>query len=940
MFRFFHKVYFNNRREVFLFCFIPDFVIIYFFRTNIKGVMAINKQYERRLVSENIRGLTRREVEASRQKHGRNIMSPAKKKGFWRKFFENLGDPVVKILIGALIINVIFMFKRANFVETFGIAVSILLATFISTLSEHGSQNAFERLCRESSQTLCRVIRDGETEETDISDVVVGDALLVGAGEQIAADGILISGELRTDQSAMTGESKEVKKSAKQDGDIEDMTPSSPYYCLRGCTVISGSGIMRVCRVGDGTMLGGISREIQDDTRSSPLKIRLEKLAGQISVLGYILAVMVALVYLFNVFVIESAFDTEIIKYKLTNFSFLFSHLFHALTLALTVIVVAVPEGLPMMIAVVLSSNIKRMVRDNVLVRKPVGIEAAGSMTILFTDKTGTLTEGRLSVGEIILGSGESYPSLRKLSGAERAFDAYVLSAYANTRSEVGRSSQGERDALGGNSTDRAVLRSAFQSGCKKPEFDVVDRLEFDSARKYSSALVNVAGKRRILIKGAPEKILPRVSGYIASNGSINVIDRRRCDSVCARLTREGKRVIAVAEGDGARLSSCRDISAYDGLTLICLITLEDKVRDEAPRAVETLSGAGIGVVMITGDNRDTAANIARRCGIIRQGRDIVLTGNDLALMSDAEVKSAIPHLAVVARALPNDKSRLVRLSQELDFVVGMTGDGINDAPALKRADVGFSMGSGTQVAKDAGDVIIIDNNLASICKAVLYGRTVFKSIRKFISLQLTMNLSAVGVSIICPFLGFDSPVTVVQMLWINIIMDTLGGLAFAGEAPLESYMQEPPKKRDEPILCHYMINEIICGGCATIALCIAFLKVPEITSVFRASSDNICLLTGFFALFIFASVFNCFNARTDRLKLLSGITKNHAFILIMAAVLAVQIIFVYLGGSVLRTVPLTACELGVTAVLALLVFPAEFIRKLVWRLFFGKRGY
>ncbi len=905
-------------------------------------MIVITTTYEKRVTSKNetFHGLTQKEVAEARQRYGRNVMSPAKKKGFWRKFFENLGDPVVKILIGALIINVIFMFKRANWVETCGIAISILLATFISTLSEHGSQNAFERLCRESSQTLCRVIRGGETVEIDISDVVVGDILLVGAGEQIAADGILVSGELKTDQSAMTGESKEVKKRARLIGDRDDMTPSSAYYCLRGCTVISGSGMIHVRRVGDGTMLGGISREIQTDTRSSPLKIRLEKLARQISVLGYILAVIVALVYLFNIFVIESAFDTEIIKYKLTSFSFLFSHLFHALTLALTVIVVAVPEGLPMMIAVVLSSNIKRMVRDNVLVRKPVGIEAAGSMNILFTDKTGTLTEGKLSVGEIILGGGERYQSLRTFQSCDRAYRAFCLSAYANTQSTMGRNSRGERTALGGNSTESAILLSTYESGGKKPQFTLVDRLDFDSARKYSSAVVDVSCGRRVLIKGAPEKILPRVSGYIASDGSVKGIDRYVCEQNCARLTREGKRVIAIAEGDGSRLSSCRDISAYDGMTLVCLVTLEDKIRAEAPRAVEVLSSAGVGVVMITGDNRETAASIARKCGIIRSGRDVVLTGNDLSLMSDSEVKAAIPRLAVIARALPNDKSRLVRLSQELELVVGMTGDGINDAPALKRADVGFSMGSGTQVAKDAGDIIIIDNNLASIGRAVLYGRTVFKSIRKFISLQLTMNLSAVGVSVICPFLGFDSPVTVVQMLWINIIMDTLGGLAFAGEAPLMSYMQEKPKRRDEPILCGYMINEILwCGG-FTVALCIAFLKMPQITSIFRIASDHIYLLTGFFALFIFASVFNCFNSRTDRLKLFSGITKNKAFILIMAAVLAVQIAFVYLGGAVLRTAPLTMRELGVTAALALLVFPAEMIRKLLWRLFFGKKGY
>ncbi len=904
--------------------------------------MGINTTYEKRETAkkQDLRGLTSKEIEASRRQHGGNVMSPQKKKSFWRKFFENLGDPVVKILIGALIINVIFMFKRANWVETAGIAVSILLATFISTLSEHGSQNAFERLCRESGQTLCRVIRSGETVEIDIGDVVVGDLLSVGAGEQIAADGSLITGSLTTDQSAMTGESKEVKKRARRKEDEVDNTPASPYYCLRGCTVISGGGLLRVEKIGDSTMLGGISREIQTDTRSSPLKIRLEKLAGQISVLGYILAVIVALVYLFNIFVIDSAFDVEIIKYKLTSFSFLFSHLFHALTLALTVIVVAVPEGLPMMIAVVLSSNIKRMVRDNVLVRKPVGIEAAGSMNILFTDKTGTLTEGRLSTGEIYLGDGSSFSTLGSLKKCDRIFESFILGAYANTSSISGKNSHGERDALGGNSTDRALLLSAMQEGKRKPEFELLDRLEFDSERKYSSALVNLGGRRRILIKGAPEKILPRVSGYIAADGAVRSFDRRLCEEICARLTGNGRRVIAVAEGDGISHSSCRDISEYNALTLVCLVTLEDKVREHAPRAVEALREAGIGVVMITGDNRNTAANIARKCGMISRERSIILTGNELSLMSDSEVKEVIPHLCVVARALPNDKSRLVRLSQELELVVGMTGDGINDAPALKRADVGFSMGSGTQVAKDAGDIIIIDNDLASIAKAVLYGRTVFKSIRKFISLQLTMNLSAVGVSVICPFLGFDSPVTVVQMLWINIIMDTLGGLAFAGEAPLMSYMQEKPKKRDEPILCHYMINEILwCGG-FTVALCIAFLKIPQISSIFRASNDHIYLLTGFFALFIFASVFNCFNSRTDRLKLFSGIMRNKAFILIMAAVLAVQIVFVYLGGAVLRTAPLTLRELCATAALALLVFPAELIRKLLWRLFFGKRGY
>ena len=776
--------------------------------------------------------------------------------------------------------------------------------------------------------------------EIPVEDVVVGDLLLIGAGEQISADGELISGEVRVDQAAMTGESKEVKKRARMRSDRDDASPASAFYCLRGCSVISGSGIIRVTRVGDATMLGGISREIQTDTRSSPLKIRLEKLASQISTLGYVLAVAVALVYLFNVFIIDSAFETEIIKYKLTSFSYLFSHLFHALTLALTVIVVAVPEGLPMMIAVVLSSNIKRMTRDNVLVRKPVGIEAAGSMNILFTDKTGTLTEGKLSVGEIYLADGTLFHSPSEMKRCNPAYKAYVLGASANSSGVIGKNSQGKRDALGGNSTDRAIMTSVIRSGAKTPCFETLDKLDFDSVRKYSASLVRFEGKEKLLIKGAPERILQGVTSFIDRDGGIRRIDLSYCERLCAELTREGKRVIAVAEREGERNALCRTSDAISNLTLVCIITLEDKIRKEALGAVERLSSAGIGVVMITGDNRDTAANIAKKCGIMRKERDVILTSDELALMSDAELKATIPRLCVVARALPNDKSRLVRLSQEMELVVGMTGDGINDAPALKRADVGFAMGSGTQVAKDAGDIIIIDNNLASIAKAVLYGRTVFKSIRKFISLQLIMNLSAVGVSVICPFLGYDSPVTVVQMLWINIIMDTLGGLAFAGEAPRDSYMKEKPKRRDEPILNGYMINEILISGAFTVGLCIAFLKNPNITSQFRASTDNIYLLTGFFALFIFASVFNCFNARTDRLRTLAGITKNRAFIFIMAAVLAIQIAFVYLGGSVLRTSPLTLRELCVTASVALLVFPADFVRKLIFRLFFGKRGY
>ena len=881
-------------------------------------------------------GLNAEEVERSRAKYGSNALTRKKRKSFFMRFLSNLGDPVIKILIGALFINLVFMWGRSDILETCGIAVSILLATLISTVSEHGSEAAFARLSEQCAKTRVRVRREGEVREIDITEVVVGDVLLVGAGEQIAADGELISGELRVDQSSMTGESREVTKRRRGLTDKKEETPQSEYFCLRGCTVTSGSGAIRVIRVGDATFLGGISGEIQEETRESPLKLRLKKLAGQISILGYALAFIVAVAYLFSVLLIDSAFDVDVIRFKITNLDFILKHLLHALTLGLTVLVVAVPEGLPMMISVVLSSNIKKMVRDNVLVRKPVGIEAAGSMNVLFTDKTGTLTEGKMSIGGIYLGDGTSLSGVGALKDHEYIYRGYVASAFFNTES----SQSGARRVSGGNFTDRALLLSVLEQSAKRPRGEVLKKLEFDSARKLSMALVSLDGQKRLLVKGAPEVLLPSITGYVDESGRIRPADKELVRKIYGELAARGKRVLMIAEAENASWSASAERGNAGELTLLCLVALEDKLRKEAQEAVRSLRGAGIHVVMITGDNKDTAAHIARGAGILEGKACRVLTSAELSRLTDSELKRMLPEIAVIARALPNDKSRLVRISQELELVVGMTGDGINDAPALKRADVGFAMGDGTQVAKDAGDIIILDNNLASIVRAVLYGRTIFKSIRKFISLQLIMNLCAVGVSVIGPFIGFESPVTVVQMLWINIIMDTLGGLAFAGEAPLASYMKEKPKRRDEPILNGYMIYEILTQGAFTVLLCIAFLKIPEITSRFRYSPDNIYLLTAFFALFIFASVFNCFGARTDRLNISSGISKNKPFILIMASVLTIQILFVYLGGSVLRTTPLDPSELCITALLALSVVPFDFLRKLLWRLIAGKRGY
>ncbi len=881
-------------------------------------------------------GLDEDAVARSRRQHGENRLTRKKQRGFWLRFLSNLGDPVIRILLGALILKLFLLFEDSDRIETAGIAVAVFLAALISTISEYGSARAFEKLNDAGSGTRCRVRRGGRVREILPEEIVVGDILLLGAGESVPADGLLYLGEVRLDQSAMTGESREVRKVPSPD---RSMSPSSPSALLRGCNVTSGSCEMEVCAVGDATFLGGISSEIQEETRESPLKLRLAKLARQISVLGYIAAALVAFAYLFNNLILDSGMHWELIRLKCTDWRYLSGRLLGALTLGLTVLVVAVPEGLPMMIAVVLSSNIRKMLRDNVLVRKPVGIEAAGSMNILFTDKTGTLTEGRMRVGSCILPDGANLP-FSQLSGRGDVRHEWMrLCILHGVDAVVGADEGGRLCALGGSATERALL-DAILPAPKGDTVRVLSRLAFDSSRKYSAVSLRRGTERVTLLMGAPERLLPHVVRATDMSGRAVGFARVRMEQALRERTSKGERVLAFALADSGTDAGSFANGIHGSLTLLGALSLCDPLRPEAAHAVAQLQDAGIQVVMMTGDNRDTAAHLASQCGILTPKHNLVLDGEALAKMSDDTLRTLLPRLAVLSRALPTDKSRLIRLSQEMGLVSGMTGDGINDAPALRRADIGFAMGSGTQVAKDAGDIIILDNNLASIVKAVLYGRTIFKSIRKFITLQLTMNFCALGVTMICPFLGIDSPVTVVQMLWINMIMDTLGGLAFAGEAPLADYMREPPKRRDEPILNRYMVNQILVLGGFTVSLFLFFLKSPTITSVFRPHESNLHLLTAFFALFIFSSVYNCFNARTDRLKITSGLRRNHIFLCIMAAVLAIQLVFVYLGGSVLRTAPPTPLEMLVTMALSLAVFPADLIRKALWRLRGRKEGY
>lgn len=859
-------------------------------------------------------GLSEEEVLESREKNGSNIITNKKRNTFLEMFIQSLGDPIIRILIIALGIKLVFLIKDFDWYETVGIVIAIFLASFISTISEYGSEKAFEKLQEDASKIKCRVRRNGKIKEITIDDVVVGDMVLLEAGDKVPADGILIDGDLLVDESSLNGETREIRKEALKSNQIV----SEKNMVFRGTVIYGKSGIMKITKVGDNTFYGKIAQELQESTPDSPLKIRLRHLAGIISKIGYVGAFLVSLSYLFSMIVIRNNFDINLIKETVTNFPLMTGYILYALTLSVTIIVVAVPEGLPMMITLVLSSNMKKMLKSNVMVRKMTGIETAGSLNILFTDKTGTLTKGKM---EMLYFMGNDFKKYHKESELKKYSKYYSIIKKSIIYNNASTYTSDNKTIVGGNITDRAILK--FIEYDKNSNIKIIDTVPFDSKNKYSLSLIDDRGKLA-LIKGAPEKILSSCTYYYDNNGEIKrLLNTKSIELKLKEETSKGARIIAFATSKTKELRN---------LTLVGFALIKDDVRKEAIEGLKIIDKAHIQTVMITGDNKDTAYAIGKEVGIIKNSSDIILTSEELNKLNDEELKQILPNLRIVARSLPQDKSRLIKISQEKDLVVGMTGDGVNDAPALKRADVGFSMGSGTEVAKEASDIIILDDNLYSISQAILFGRTIFKSIRKFIIFQLTVNICAVSLSIIGPFIGIETPVTVIQMLWINMVMDTFAGLAFSFEPPLNEYMDEYPKDKNEPIINKYMWHEIIFTGAYSSLLCILFLKLPIISAIFRDGDNNKYLMSAFFGLFIFIGIFNCFNARTHRLNLFAHLYKNKQFIAVISFIVLVQILLIYYGGNLFRTVGLNFKEFQFMILLAFSVIPVDWFRKIYLR--------
>lgn len=870
-------------------------------------------------------GLDDRQVVESRQKHGSNMLSEMKSESFWDKLKDNFGDPMIKILCVALAINVVFAFMgQTEWFEPVGIAVAVILATFVSTFSEYRNENAFQKLQEEASKIKAKAYRNGDITEIAIEDVVVGDCILLQSGDKIPADGILVEGNIKVDQSVLNGESKEATKKAVPDN-YEDkdtvMDFLNEYKVFRGTIVCSGNAVMKVTTVGDKSVYGKIASELQLNVeRDSPLKVKLGKLADQISKFGYIGGLAIAIAFMFQKIVIHNSFDIALIIQYCSNWMNIVKDLVNAIILAVIIIVMAVPEGLPLMIAIVSSLNMSKMLKDNVLVRKIAGIETAGSLNILFSDKTGTITKGQLEAVVFVDGKGKNYNKYTEISDKLRKL--LSLSILKNTTAVIA-GDKDKKKVIGGNATERAVLAYVADED-NNINVETGNSIPFNSENKYSATYVH-GDFNYTLIKGAPEKIISKCTSCFDENGNKQAANFDELNKQIDILANRAIRVLAVAVTE----SELGEDALPDGeWILVGVIGIRDEVRPESITAISEVQSAGVQVVMITGDRKETAVAIAKEAGLLKNPEDIVLTSDELQNIEDDKLKTMIPNLRVIARALPSDKSRLVRVAQEINLVVGMTGDGVNDSPALKKADVGFAMGGGTEVAKEASDIVILDDNFSSIDKAILYGRTIFNSIRKFIVFQLTINVSAVLVSFISPLLGLEEPLSITQILWINLVMDTLAALAFGGEPALRRFMKERPKRRDESIVSKYMWSEIMTGSIWVLILSMFILFVPFAKTLFRPSTTNEYLLTGYFTFFIFTAVFNAFNARTDSMNLFDNINGNKNFLKILLIIVVVQVIMTDFGGVVLRCSGLNLNEWAFVLILAVTIIPIDLIRK------------
>lgn len=868
------------------------------------------------------KGLTSAEVQASKNAHGDNRLSSKEANSLLSIFIEAFQDQWILILLAALGLKIIFNFVgmifpaigEANWYEAISLIFAILMSTGFSAVSQYRNEQKFNTLQEEASKTNAKVYRDGKLKEVLVDDIVKGDQILLQSGDKIPVDGIILEGELKVNQAVLNGESEDAKKlplGDQKEPDSSDLFTELKVF--RGTVVTSGEGVMEATQIGDNTVLGSINTSLQEDSKDSPSKEKLNKLAGNIGVLGYSAGAAYSVINLVLGFIALN-------KANNLNGGSIFLLIIETILFAVTIIIMAVPEGLPMMLALVSSMNSGRLLAQNILVRHPDTIETAGYMNILFSDKTGTITEGKLSVVDFFLADGTLYAATGETDAPD--FDTMSDSLKAEMINGIGLNNDAmvaDGSTVGSNATDRALL--AFLIGRSQLDFDtntITEKQQFNSATKFASVTTKDG---KTYIKGAPEFILNDCYYYLDKDGNKqNFTDdiKARFQELSLEQANRSMRLLAILNTDG------------NDKVLIGIVCIRDNVRSSIKQTVETMNRAGVQVVMVTGDRKETAVAIAKEAGIVTGENDLVLTHDELSALSDQELKQQLPHLKVVSRALPMDKKRLIEAAQDLDMVAGMTGDGVNDSPALKSADVGFSMGDGTEVAREASDIVILNNSLTSIEKAVLYGRTMSKSVSKFIIFQLTVNVTTIAMSLLSPLLGLKEPFTIIQILWINLIMDTLAALAFGEEPTLDRYMNEKPVPKKANILTGYMKSAIGVASVFITLVCLAILKnVGGIQDFITNGTGNFEMVTTFtFTVFIYAVIFNSLNTRSNGFNVFEHIGENQKFSIVMISIAVVQTLIIQFGGKVFSTVPMDVEHYIVALLIAVLIIPADLIRK------------
>ena len=872
-------------------------------------------------------GLNHSQVLSSRQENGNNSLTQLEPDPLWKKILHGFTDPMIVILLVALAIQVVlFILGQAEWYESAGVFVAIVLANGVAAISESQQEGKAVALRdEESAKDMTKVIREGQLQEIPVNDVVVGDIVFLQAGDKVPADGEIVHGLVNMDQAVLNGETEEITKAPRNEQEYNVQDVLNYCYVYRGTVVCSGEAYLFVKVTGDATLFGKLALEAQGTVRKTPLQVKLTKLAKQITTFGYVGAIAIVLGILAKTYLTDAV--------PVTVFGWL-RLVINSVTVAVTIIVCAVPEGLPMLTSMLLSAQSIRMEKDNVLVKKINGMETSGSLSILFTDKTGTITEGRLSVVEMILGDGTTVYE----NQSENTLAQVKEVCHSNYRQDLIRgmglnnSSQASQgNIIGGNSTDRAML-SFLQ------ELNLLEDIQRDEAANYrffnshdKYAAVEIKDSPLCYVKGAPEVILSRCQNYIDAQGEVQPLPNdNKIQAYVNSQAERSMRLLAVARGNTNHEENGQ-LAMPEQLTLVALLSIRDNLRPEVEPAIKEVQNAGIQVVMITGDKKETAVAISQEAGLLQSSRDVVLTSEELNSLTDEEIKDLMPDIRVVARALPTDKSHLVRLAQEMDYVVGMTGDGVNDSPALKKADVGFAMGSGTEVAKEAGDITILDDNFSSLEKAILYGRTMFKSIRKFLIFQLTVNVAAVLICFLGPMLGENIVLTVIQLLLVNLAMDTLAALAFGSEPAQQKYMEDKPVQRQANIVTGRMLQQVTICALYITAICLAILFVPDFRHIFGDVSTTY-LKSAVFATFMMAIIFNGFNARTEDINVFENLGRNPTFLIILAIIFVIQFLFVELGGPVLSVEPLNFHTWLICAGLAVLVIPVDLVRRIIQR--------